>query len=382
MGSSSTYLAFDRYPSSKGSGTHINHMTEVLSKMHSPCLLLTLKGTSKLEQTGIIHREFDQLEANYLRRGQLFASWASGQLAKENNLKLGHFRDIWGGLAVLEHPHISPVFEVNGLPSVELPYRYPGISSHTLDKIRVLESLCLKNSELIIVPSAVIRTHLVNRGVPDDKIRIITNGADMPAVFPRDTSLPEKYGVYFGALQSWQGITTLFKALTYLEDVPDFHLVICSSQKEKQVRPYLKLLNKLGVQDKVIWKYQLGKQELNRVLQHAYCSFAPLQECSRNIEQGCSPLKIFESMASGVPVVASDLPVTREIMRHEHEGILVPPDRPAEISRAVRFLIDFKEERNNMGIRAREKIRTGFLWEKKKNELKQVYLSLDKVAIV
>ena len=382
MGSSSTYLAFDRYPSSKGSGTHINHMTEVLSKMHSPCLLLTLKGTSKLEQTGIIHREFDQLEANYLRRGQLFASWASGQLAKENNLKLGHFRDIWGGLAVLEHPHISPVFEVNGLPSVELPYRYPGISSHTLDKIRVLESLCLKNSELIIVPSAVIRTHLVNRGVPDDKIRIITNGADMPAVFPRDTSLPEKYGVYFGALQSWQGITTLFKALTYLEVVPDFHLVICSSQKEKQVRPYLKLLNKLGVQDKVIWKYQLGKQELNRVLQHAYCSFAPLQECSRNIEQGCSPLKIFESMASGVPVVASDLPVTREIMRHEHEGILVPPDRPAEISRAVRFLIDFKEERNNMGIRAREKIRTGFLWEKKKNELKQVYLSLDKVAIV
>jgi glycosyltransferase involved in cell wall biosynthesis len=51
---------------------------------------------------------------------------------------------------------------------------------------------------------------------------------------------------------------------------------------------------------------------------------APLAETARNTWQGCCPVKMVESMASGTPVIASDLAVSRELVRHGEDGWLVP----------------------------------------------------------
>ena len=74
--------------------------------------------------------------------------------------------------------------------------------------------------------------------------------------------------------------------------------------------------------------------------QHALVSVAPLTDSPRNVIQGCAPLKIVESMASGAAVVASDVPPVRELIRDRHDGWLVHPDRPAELARAMRILLD------------------------------------------
>ncbi|MGX2953608.1 glycosyltransferase [Shewanella sp. JL219SE-S6] len=55
---------------------------------------------------------------------------------------------------------------------------------------------------------------------------------------------------------------------------------------------------------------------------------APLTPCRRNMLQGCCPLKVLESMACGTAVIASDLPVIRELVTHEKHGLLVPPPGP------------------------------------------------------
>lgn len=53
-----------------------------------------------------------------------------------------------------------------------------------------------------------------------------------------------------------------------------------------------------------------------------------------------SPMKLFEYMASGRPLVASDLPSTAEIIRDRENGLLVPHDRPAAWQAAFRRLLD------------------------------------------
>jgi len=52
-----------------------------------------------------------------------------------------------------------------------------------------------------------------------------------------------------------------------------------------------------------------------------------------------SPLKAFEAMAAGRPIVASDLPSSREVLRHGENALLVPPGSASELAGALRTLL-------------------------------------------
>ena len=118
---SAAYLAFDPHPSSKGASTHITHFYAALDQTFGPAALLTLPGHEDVSpELAERYFAFVSEEPNYLRRGEAFAQWADAWLAEQPNLTLVHFRDIWGGLAVLRRPHLHSVYEVNGLPSIDL----------------------------------------------------------------------------------------------------------------------------------------------------------------------------------------------------------------------------------------------------------------------
>jgi glycosyltransferase involved in cell wall biosynthesis len=57
-------------------------------------------------------------------------------------------------------------------------------------------------------------------------------------------------------------------------------------------------------------------------------------------ERHTSPLKAFEAMAAGRPIVASDLPSSREVLRHGENALLVPPGDAAALAAALRRLAD------------------------------------------
>jgi len=374
----SVYIAFDPHPSYKGASTHIHQICDVLASAHPPLLLLTLKSNLPLVWTERIHQYcFEVEEENMLKRATAFMHWVKEILDQQYNLTIGHFRDIWGGMAVLEFPHLRTVFEVNGLPSIELPFRYPDLAGETLQKLIRMEQRCLDKATVMITPSHTTKLCLLKRGVPDEKITVIPNGAEIPDALPRTKDLPQKYMVYVGALQPWQGVDVLLRALRYLQDLP-VPLVICSSYTEHHAKPYVRFAEKIGVSDKVIWKYQLDKANLNSLLMHALFSVAPLTECSRNIEQGCSPLKILESMACGTSVIASRLPAVEEIINNNDDGILCRADRPAELAHTIRIAIDYPERTRQLGEQARRKIRQQFTWSRSHHALQQVY---DKVLI-
>src|SRR5438552_1777437 len=58
----------------------------------------------------------------------------------------------------------------------------------------------------------------------------------------------------------------------------------------------------------------------------------------RNIAEGMSPLKLFEYMAHGKPIVCSDLPAIREGLRDSVTSVLVPPDNPSDWVKALQRL--------------------------------------------
>ena len=94
-------------------------------------------------------------------------------------LELAHFRDPWSGAAIALRPHdYATVYEVNALPSIELPHLYPDVGGATLEKIRALELACCAEVDRIVTPSETTARCLAGLGVAREKIRVIPNGAD------------------------------------------------------------------------------------------------------------------------------------------------------------------------------------------------------------
>ena len=230
--------------------------------------------------------------------------------------------------------------------------------------MRELEQRCLEQADVVITPSDVTAARL---GV---EAHVIRNGADLPEPALPPDDVPERFLLYFGALQPWQGVDTALRALARL---PDQQLVICASVHQRRAKAHRKFAEKLGVAERVHWRFALPEAELARYKQHALLSLAPLKDCSRNVVQGCAPLKILESLAAGTPVIASDLPAVREIMRDGEHGRLIAPDRPGELARAIRVALDYPERLHAMGEAGRAHIATELTWERSVHQLQALY---------
>jgi len=66
-----------------------------------------------------------------------------------------------------------------------------------------------------------------------------------------------------------------------------------------------------------------------------------------------SPLKVFEAMAAGLPLVASDLPALRELLAHDVDAWLVAPDDPAALARGLEALLGDARRRERLAQRFR-----------------------------
>ncbi len=326
----SLYASFDTFPAPKGAATHIRYMAQTLFKLQPPGCLYVIGGEGfPVYQQNADHEivRFSMRVDNFLERTIAYSQNLSRLVTEHGeHLALCHFRDPWSGFPILSYQHnrnatFKTIYEVNGLPSIELPYAYPSITTATLDKIYQQEQLCLTHCSHIITPAQAIKNRLIQRGLPATKISVIPNGAPLISALPKPVMAPERYLIYSGALQEWQGVDDLLRCFNLLRDFEDLHLVLCLSKHNRIAKQYRKLADKLEITNKLIWHYGLPQESLFAWLQHALLSVAPLTDCSRNIEQGCAPLKILESMAAAVPVVASDLPSVREILPIKHMAV-------------------------------------------------------------
>lgn len=379
----SLYAAFDTFPAPKGAAVHIREFAGTLFDFCENGLLLVLGNEElpswQLESNFEIRRMVSS-ENNFLKRTFEFYDFVRFHTeAVKDSIKIAHFRDPWGGAAILDvkDRKFKTVFEVNALPSIELPARYHGVSATTLDKIRKIELKCLNEADLLICPSSNIKNFLEEIVDSKKPIQVIPNGAQIPSEkYEKPEAAPDKYLIYFGAVQSWQGLEVLFKAMQFLRDFPDLFLVLCVSGTKPRLKYLKKLAERMDIADRLVWNIKLNQKELQPWIANATVSVAPLVECSRNLVQGCCPLKIVESMAHKIPVVASDIPVVRELIDHGNEGWLVRPDRPSELARGIRLMLTHPDKAAEIGMNAGAKISQSLSWELSLNQLKKTYLAL------
>lgn len=393
------YIAFDTVPAPKGAATHIAAFSIALAAAFDDIQLVTVSPTASSINSYEIYPQVIQttlpaigntLITRILYFRRLLKAWLQRQ-----RFEVIQIRSIYEGFPIACNKQRycdRLLFEVNGLPSIELKYRYPAVAEdrELLHKLHSQEQICLEAADLIVTPSSVTSEYLQSRGITANKIRVIPNGVDLNIFTndqrqmtndnPRQSALfTSPYLlkiIYFGTLSPWQGVNLAVESLALINREFPACLTVIGQARDYQIKTIKQLALKLGVADRLNILAPMPQTQLVEYIHASDVILAPLTPNDRNLVQGCCPLKILEGMASGIPVIASDLPVVRELGEDGVHFLLVKPGSAKSIKDAVLRLQNDPELAMQLAIKARQRTEEYYTWQMAGDALINAYTEL------
>lgn len=85
------------------------------------------------------------------------------------------------------------------------------------------------------------------------------------------------------------------------------------------------------------------------------------------------PVKMFEYMSAGIPVIASNFPLWREIIEGHDCGLCVDPMKPQAIAEAIDFLVTYPEQAQKMGVNGYKAVQEKYNWNIEEQKLLEFY---------
>lgn len=203
----------------------------------------------------------------------------------------------------------------------------------------------LKKVDRIIVITNAIKHGLIGRGITAEKIKVVSDAAD-PTQFSQlpdrtvarhELGLPVdgKIALYTGHPYPWKGVFTLAQASALLPE--DWYVVLVGGLPTD-----LEPLQKFIAENKLDRVTVIPHQERNKLPRyHAAADVLVIPNSAKTDRSRLytSPLKLFEYLASGRPIVASGLPSIQEIVDN-HIVIFVKPDDPVDLAQGISTVLD------------------------------------------
>lgn len=280
-------------------------------------------------------------------RIQAFERAVRRQLESEE-YALVHFTDPFGGYALCELKGdygYRIIYEAQAFPSQELRYTHPqlGEDRKFLSKIRRQELFCLMNADLVLTGSPLTRSFIQSLGVGDESVRVMRAPVDLGPYAPEALGSPDGHPMrlmYLGSQVSWQGLPGLLRGLALAIRQVDVLLTLVGA-RHPDWQPRLEdLVAQLGLKAHVEFQPPVVHDDVAKVLALADVGVLPLDDVDRNRLQGGSLAKVSEYLAAGRPVLASDLPISRELVPSS-AGVFYPPgDAQALAERIIELARD------------------------------------------
>lgn len=186
-------------------------------------------------------------------------------------------------------------------------------------------------------------------------VMTIANGVDTELFTPMaapPAGLPDRYVVFVGALTPWSGIAACLEATIDPAWPAQLSLVVAGDGP---------LRTNLGNAKNVTY---LGPIPHHAVPGLLAGSLAVLSPNNRTRTAG-SPLKLYEAMASGRPVIATDVSGQAEIVRAAACGVVVPVDAPASIAQAAAVCLEDPAVAERWGRNGRDEARARHDWSQR-----------------
>jgi glycosyltransferase involved in cell wall biosynthesis len=280
------------------------------------------------------------------------------------------------------------VYELNGIPEDETSLissrccegsslqgkMTTGLSEHFYSAKTRLKILILKKalefSDRIIAVTPGIKTNLESAyQIPGEKIIVVSNGANTSLFKPLEQNACRKelgleyrtpYLCFVGNLAPWQGVEYLVKAAPLiLSRYPECRFLIVGDGVMKN--ELLSLSKELGIADRFIFTGVVAYDHVPVYINASDICIAPFI-LARNAKIGLSPLKLYEYMACGKPVIASSISGVADALEASEGGISVPPENPEALAEAISELLENRELGVKMGSKGLSYVTENYSW--------------------
>ena len=279
---------------------------------------------------------------------------------------------------------LPSVFEVRGLWHMSRAADQPAYQGS--DHYRLLEGLeaqAARMADHVFVITEAVADILAARGVERGKMSILPNAVDLAAFArrPRDRDLAARWGLgdklvvgYVGTFKDYEGLDLLLAAMALLRgELGDRArlLLVGDGPAEGELH---RLVRRLGLGDLVVFTGRVPHGDIP-----AYQALIDVMVFPRRGAAVCevvSPIKPFEAMASGVPILASDVAALAEIVEDEVTGLLHRKDDVDSLAGQLLRLLEEPDLRSFLAGRAEAWVRANRSWSAVAAQVSEVYQSL------
>jgi glycosyltransferase involved in cell wall biosynthesis len=242
----------------------------------------------------------------------------------------------------------------------------------------------LNAADCIICVSDIGKKHLVNNlGIPASKVLVFPNGVDVDRFAPdavARSSVRNQLGwannpiiVFVGNFYQWHDVTTLLNAFKHVVNTnPETRLLLVGDGNTRQEMELF--AEKLGLGNFVKFVGLVPHDEVPMYMSAADVGVVPYPRLDREI--WFSPLKLYEYMASGTPVVATSVGQITQVIDQKRNGLLVPPEDSNAMADALKLLLDDQALHQSCASQAREEAVSQYSWDQYVSRLENVLSEL------
>ncbi|MCZ4282323.1 glycosyltransferase family 4 protein [Kiloniella laminariae] len=265
---------------------------------------------------------------------------------------------------------IPTVVEVNG-PFDDLYIAWPSVKRFAFffDKLMLGQ---MEMASAIITVTEGLKKYSetkLERSKKRSLFEVVPNGANT-SIFKPIKQLPKRkdvaitpdlrdYASFYGTFAHWQGLDKLLDAATSSEWPPELDLRLAGDgalrqkvEKAAEDHSHIHYLGRINYQD---MPYFVASSKL---------SFVLTQDISGRGQYGLYPLKMFEALAAGIPVITTQMPEQADIIINHECGLVLDNPSPESLCHAVKLLYNDDLMREKYGQNGRKITEEYYSWEK------------------